>query len=129
MSILYIRQQKNTLLDKMITAQIEAKRFINWLEKYNHRGGYLNLGEALLSWCVADQGIFRLNCDYEKFLQMVIVILMLPKKPLIIKIDASEGGESGQLGEIQIPTSFEGCIPDKEDFFDALREAVRRARH
>jgi hypothetical protein len=108
----------------MIAAQTEAERFIDWLERYNHHGNYSNLGQALLSWCTADGGIFRLDCDYAQFLQMVIAVLLKAKGTLRVGIDVSEE----KYEELPLPTSFEGWLPDQGDFFAALRQAISDAR-
>lgn len=107
----------------LITAQTEAERFIEWLERYNHHRNYSNLGQALLSWCSADGGVFRLDCDYAQFLQMIIAILLKSKGSLRVGVDVGKN----MYRELPIPTSFEGWIPDQGDFFAALRQAIRDA--
>ena len=106
----------------MIAAQTEAKRFINWLEKYNHHGGYENLGQALHSWCVADDGTSRLGSDYAQFLQMVVAVLVTAKDALRVGIDVS----TNQYTDLPLPNAFDGWLPDREDFQVAVEETKRR---
>lgn len=108
----------------MITAQTEAERFIDWLERYNHHRSYSNLGQALLSWCSADEGIFRLDCDYAQFLQMVIAVLLKSKASLRVGVDV----DNNKFRELLIPSSFEGWLPDQGDFFAVLRQAISDAK-
>ncbi len=95
----------------MILAQKEAKSFVQWLEKYNHRSGYENVGFALLEWLVADRGGERVN-TYENFLELVIALLVTIPGPLKVGINVS----TGEYGEITMPTNLAGWLPDKEDF-------------
>lgn len=106
----------------MIAAQIEAKRFVNWLEKYNHHGGYDNLGQALHSWCVADNGISRLGFDYAQFLQMVIAVLVTEKSSLRVGIEVS----ANEYKDLALPTAFDGWLPDRDDFQAAAEETKSR---
>ncbi len=109
----------------MIAAQTEAKRFINWLEKYNHHGGYDNLGQALHSWCTADAGVSRLGFDYAQFLQMVIAVLATAKDSLRVGIDVGSNGYK----DLALPTAFDGWLPDRDDFQAAVEETkIRQAQ-
>lgn len=106
----------------MIAAQTEAKRFINWLKKYNHHGGYDNLGQALHSWCVADGGVNRLGFDYAQFLQMVIAVLVTAKGSLRVGIDVG----TNKYEDLAPPTAFDGWLPDRDDFQAAVEETKAR---
>ncbi|HCD36820.1 MAG TPA: hypothetical protein DEQ23_07365 [Chlorobium sp.] len=103
----------------MITAQIEAKRFIGWLAKYNHQGGFDNLGQALHRWCVVDRGVTRLDCDYAQFLQMVVAVLVTAKDSLRVGIDVN----ANEYRDLSLPKAFDGWLPDRYDFQAAVAEA------
>ena len=105
----------------MIAAQLEAKNFINWLERCSHRQCYESLGEALQLWCSAGSGSKRLRSDYAMFLQMVIVLLVTVKGPLRVGIDVAEN----EYAELHLPTDFKGWLPDREDFLAAVEERRR----
>ena len=105
----------------MIAAQNEAKRFINWLERYNH-SEYDNLGQALNIWCVADDGVSRLGFDYALFLQMVIAVLVTEKGLLRSGINVAKN----EYKDIYLPNAFDGWLPDRDDFQAAVVEAKAR---
>lgn len=106
----------------MIAAQTEAKRFIHWLEKYNHHGGYDNLGQALHSWCIADDGVSRLGFDYAQFLQMIVAVLVTVKGSLRVGIDVG----ANEYTNLALPTVFDGWLPDRNDFQIAVEQAKMR---
>jgi len=100
----------------MIFAQKEAKRFVQWLEKYNHHSVYENVGFALLEWLVCDRGGERLD-NYEVFLKLVIALLVTESGTLKVGTNVS----LGEYMEITMPTNLAGWLPDKEDFYATLR--------
>ena len=104
----------------MIAAQTEAKRFIRWLEKYNHHEGYDNLGQAIHSWCVADDGLRRLGFDYAQLLQMVTAVLVTAKSPLRV------GTHANKHESLNLPTAFDGWLPDRDDCAAAIEEIKAR---
>jgi len=106
----------------MISAKTEAKKFIGWLERYNHPGGYEDIGEAMYQWLVADRGATRLGFDYATFMQMVVAVLVTAKGPLRVGVDVGQE----KYGELPLPTSFGGWLPDRDDFQIAVDEAKRR---
>ena len=100
----------------IVVAQTEAHRFINWLEKYNHYSNYKHIGQAMLSWLTADGGASRLGYDYTNFLQMVIAVIVIAKGTLRVRIS------DGKYYDLNLPTSFEGWLPDRDDFQIAVDE-------
>ena len=108
----------------MIVAKTEAKKFINWLERFNHTGGYENRGEALNAWLVSDHGAARVGFDYATFMQMVAATLVIAKDPLRVGLDVSQN----KYEELALPVSFDGWLPDREDFQITVEEAKRRSK-
>ena len=109
----------------MISARRESKRFIGWLERYNHPDGYENIGMALHSWLVEDDGATRLGFEYAMFLQLVIYILVTENGPFRVGIDVA----NDKYKDIALPTSFDGWLPDRDDFQCAVEECkIRHAR-
>ena len=108
----------------MVIEQRNAKSFLRWLENYSHYGEYSSLGEAALEWCGSNDGAKKLNYEYPRLLQMLIVILATQKGQLRV----GKCIQKNEYTELLLPNTYDGWLPTPDDFKVTVQNAKKKTR-